>query len=429
MTPIFVYIVFLILSCSLWGTVMVSPIVSFGPTIHYIDIIFASLLCYGWIKRSQRTDIRSTIEYSIGKELAVFLGYTVLLVFYSLTLGCSLTNALRFCVNIFHYSLYYFIPFVIVESKQLKIFYRYLFMFLGMGYLVYVSQNIFGWQPNAMAEFGSMSFVEKVGAFYRVWNPVQQWLVAAACFSLTWIIFVKPSFKTITLFVGLLLFVFLSFTRNVYIGLIAAAFLLILQKNHYEGKQKKIDTIRIVIIIVLVCIILLPFFPSVVERFQLGLVEMNEEQGSYGHRVNILLVAQALMNNPWFGMGFENVDIEYDLKSIDSVMSASVNSGADSHLIMLYYRFGFIGMLLFSYISITFIRKTYQRIRIMGVQKESVFLIGALTYTLMIWIQAVASSTLLSEPSISINVTLWALSDCVWRFYSVEKRNPGEVTI
>ncbi len=401
----------------------------YGVSVHPIDIIFVVLLIYGWKERKKKILLRNTIEYSIGKELGIFLLYTILLCFYSLYLGCSFNNAFRFCSIIFHYAIYYIIPYIIVDRKLFELFKKYLFIFMIIGYFIYLSQNIFGWQPNSVENAASMSTVENVGGFFRTWNPFQQWLVAATCFSLSWILYARYSVRSLFIFCSLLLIVLLSFTRNVYTGLIVALLILFWQKYVLKLRKYGKSAIVMLISISIVVTLLISMFPSIMERFKLGVVELSEGEGSFRHRMNILLVTQIMVNNPLLGAGFENTGTEIDFKSIDSILLESVNSGADSHLIMLYYRFGIIGIILFAYISITFVRKNFIRIRMMGIKRESIFLIAAITYTIMIWVQAVASSTLVSEPSISINLMVWAISDCIWRFYYFEDRRKNHEKI
>jgi O-antigen ligase len=397
-----------------WGTTEYVSLNYFGVNFSYLDIAFVILLTFAWLEYKKNKTVKASLEYSIGKELAVFILYTIFLVFYSLSLGCAVTTAIRFCINIWHYSIYYFIPYIIYDQKRLDILKKIMIAFLMIGYFIYTSQNVLGWQPASVTDMTtSMSHVENVGLFFRTWNPFQQWLVAATCFSIAWIIFVNRSVVSITLFIGLLLFVFLSFARNVYIGLIFALIAFIVQKMIYQRKIKKAFIMLFSIIALL--IILFQLFPFVVDRFESGFIDIAEESGSVEHRTNILLVTEFLKQNTLLGAGYNVLDVQTQLESIDDILLATINSGADSHLIMLYYRFGIIGMILFAYISITFVRKNLSRIKIIGINKESIFILCAVTYTIMIWVQAVASSSLLSEPSISINLTIWAISDCIWR--------------
>ena len=248
-----------------------------GASIYFADIIFF-LLLYGGIRERHRwKKSMPAIECAITKELFLFLIYTIILAFYSLYIEVPFTTVVRFCINIAHYALYFFFPYILYNNKRLNTFYGFIALFLFVAYIICLSQNIIGWQPSSVEDPESMSYVEKVGWFFRAWNPVAKWLIVATCYSLSWIMFQNKSVKSVGLFCSLLIFAALTFTRNVYLSLIFSFLLLFLLQRMLLKKKNRIKTFVVTLLLLYVTVTaILQLFPFVIERFSLGISDFQE---------------------------------------------------------------------------------------------------------------------------------------------------------
>lgn len=420
------YFAYLVLSNYFWGTLQLAPLKLFGFSVHLIDLVFLTIVVAGWRMRKRSPAVCSTIDYAVGKPLGAFLLYTTFLVGYSLLMGFSFNNTIRFALGIFYLSIYYFIPYLVTNRVQFRSFARLLIAFAACAYAVVLFQNFTGWQPGSVLNPTSMSYTENVGGIYRTWNPVQQWLVGATSFSLAWLLFFQVTLSGVVVLALLLLFIALTFIRNIYIGFIVVVVFLVFCKLRHRHDAKGKSRIFILMVIVAVMVgVAFSFFPSlsplVIERFQSTFIELSEQSGTFGHRINMWNLAQALVTNPWLGAGFGVFEVDNVLGSPEEFLLASVSSGSDSGIVALFFRFGLIGMVLYGYLSFTFLRQTFKRIREIDSKRDAALLFGACVYTIWIWVQSIASNTFFYIPYVSVLVTAWSMSDIIWRLYRLDR--------
>lgn len=414
------FFLFVILSSGIFGTTVFTPVLVFGFNIHFIDVAFLLSVAWGWWKRQRGTS--GTIDHSVAKDMRWFLLYSTGLLVFSVYTGVSVNNAIRFFMAVLYLSLYFFIPYLITARKRLTTFFFLMVSFLVMAYLIILFQNLTGWKPSSSQLPTDMSYTMDMGGIYRTYNPVQQWLVAAASFSVGGLFYSRLTGGRLIIFLLLLMFIALTFTRNLYLGFIVVNFLLFIRRSRTGAKKLNLGFIIGVILVVAVILVGIGIsIPVVRERFQSTFLDIENEGGTFQHRLLMFAVAYQYMHNIFIGGGFGVLEVRSVFGSRIEFLIASVNSGSDSGLVHLIFRFGLIGAALFSAMSVRFVRTAFRRADLLPDSLERRIIIGAAVYTILIWVQSFASNVLLDISNAIILVTFWAVSDAVWSLSSAQK--------
>jgi hypothetical protein len=282
-------------------------------------------------------------------------------------------------------------------------------------------QNLTGWQPPTAVDGTSMSNTKEMGAVFRTYNPTQQWLVALTALAMTRLFFERVTFGRVILFDIMLLFLALTFFRSLYLGFAVALAFVIWVSVRRRAAVRKLRLGKVVALLAVLALLVygtLTLFPSVNDRLQSTFYEITTEGGTFAHRIKLLAYSLLITDNYFLGGGFGQLQFQNALASPLEFLIASLDAGADSGLVNLFFRFGLIGLALFGVITIVFLRRSYERLKRMQPCREYSLIVAACAYTIWVWVTGVANNTFTSIANGTVLASFWAVSDIAWGLYS-----------
>lgn len=420
-----VFIGFIILSTSLWGTVQLDPLKIGSFNLHYIDIVFVILIILGILQRKKMRSQGFTINLSAGRGLIIFVLYTFFLIVYSLNQGANINNILRFAVRIFYFALYFYLPYMIISSERLNKYYNYLLAFIIIGIFVTLFQNLTGWQPSFVINATSMSNTQHYGSnIFRTYSPNYQWIFLLAILALSNIFIKQNSIYNIVALILSLFAIFLSFARNLYMALFTIILCVIVLK--FVKKNELVNSLGVFLSFIFIGLIIYLIFyniPEISDRFMETQYDLNSNKGTFEHRVKMLELALSYSPSVYFGAGFGSLTHGETLLSSEQFIIASLNSGSDSGVINLYFRFGIIGLVLFFFLLINCFKNNIKRLKEMRYGTEYKLILSSNLYIVGIIIQSFVSDVFTSVYTIPVLLTIIALSDIAWYVYNDQTNN------
>jgi hypothetical protein len=412
------FIFFIIASHSIWGLADLNryPIKIGGANIYLGDLFFLSFILFSLPFILGKNRINDLV-LSLKKPLLLLLFYNVMIIIYSLASGAGFNNTLRGASQLFYYAIYLGIPFLVRSRKELRVFILILLINILVAFFVVMYQTFTGWQPGIAV--GATHFAKSIdmGGFYRTYNLCSQWLIFLFSFAYAAFVFMKKTLATLFLFAMSGMAMSLSFSRSAIAGfLVVSIFLLLVGFIKRREGLKTGKAVWTTLLVVLVMAYVMSFIYPVYSRIQAGVFEVRFNEGTFRGRTGLYENALNYLNesNILLGYGFMRLS-SFSLEDEPSLLD-SLQSGSDSGMIDLLFRWGIIGFCLYSFLHYRFVRISWKRIKQCESSISKVFFIGGISYTLFAWIQSASGPTFLLQFNSIIIIILWAVADMLWYF-------------
>lgn len=408
------FILFILASHNFWGTVQLykySLLIGTANT-YLIDwsFFFFVSLSLPEILASKKGKKE---QFLLNKEMILFLCYGVFIAFYSIIImGVTFRNTFRGVSEIFYYAIYFGIPFLMKNKKDINIFVWILFINSLVAVSVNIYQNFTGWEPGFVEGVSHFSKTIDMGGIYRAYNPSNQWIIFSLCFLYVILINYKISIIRLLYFCVLTVAMLLTFIRNVYIGFILISFfLLALGIFRWRKRWKLNKTVFGVVLVGMIFYVALSYSYPIFDRFQSSLFEIKEKTGTFGERLQLSDIALRSLKGVQLYLGSGYGQLSDTLDSSQRHFIEALQSGADSGIINILLRLGIVGLIFYVIINFKFIIFSWKRLNTTNLTLSRTFYMGAISYSLWIWTQSFASNMFLSSQNSIILIIIWSMGD------------------
>lgn len=361
-----------------------------------------------------------------------FLLWTFFIAIYSIVgLGQGVNNTIRFLIGTWYMSVYFLLPAIAKDEREMRTLIALLLIFLSGSYAVNLFQNLTGWHPASSLDQTMMSFTVDYGGIYRTWNPTQMWLIGLTSFTLTRVYYDRVTLGRLTALFFMLIFLAFTFFRSYYLGF-AAALVFLFSANvkpsasaqHRSVIKAAFKIVRVGVAAYLLVWGVFQLFPIVQERMASAFVEIAEGSGTFAHRIRLLALSTVYMDSIFLGGGYATLEYTNKTGSAIDFLIASLSSGADSGIINLFFRFGLIGLGLYIVVTWRLFSRTLTRLRAIPVGDAYTMMMTSLVYTVWVWVGGIANNTFTSVANAPVLVTLWALNDIAWNLHRRRSEAP-----